>query len=74
VNEQADKWMSSLERGMKIREEVFQSTAKALGGGGDTWNGDWDVYGEQGMWNVGKALEKLDFGDWNPDFDLDEAK
>jgi hypothetical protein len=61
--------MSSLERGMKIRDEVLQNT-RVLGSGGDTWNGDWDLYGEQAMWNVGAALEKLELGDWDPIFDL----
>ena len=70
MDEQADRWMSSLERGMKIRDEVLQST-KVLGSGRNGWNGDWDVYGEQAMWNVGAALEKLELGNSDPAFDLE---
>jgi hypothetical protein len=54
----AEKWMSSLERGMKIREEVMRAgDKKGLGGGQGGW--DTDVYGEEGMWSIGAALEEL---------------
>jgi len=65
-DDQADRWMSSLERGMRIRDEVLKST-RGLGDGVD---GDGDVYGDEAMWNVGAALEQLvleeewDGGSW----------
>ena len=48
--------MSSLERGMRIRDEVLRST-RGLGEGKGVWDGD--VYGDEGMWSVGAALEQL---------------
>ena len=54
-DDQADRWMSSLERGMRIRDEVLKSTR----GLGDGVGGDGDVYGDEAMWNVGAALEQL---------------
>jgi len=54
-DEQSDRWMSSLERGMRIREEVLQSTSMGLGGG----RGLEDSYSDEAMWNVGIALEQL---------------
>ena len=65
-DDQADRWMSSLERGMRIRDEVLKSTR----GLGDGVGGDGDVYGDEAMWNVGAALEQLvleeeyDRGSW----------
>jgi hypothetical protein len=55
--------MSSLERGMRIRDEILKSTNKHLGDGAGSW--DTDVYGEQGMWTIGAALEELVFEDWD---------
>ena len=57
--------MSSLERGMRIRDEVLKST-RVLGDGVD---GDGDVYGDEAMWTVGTALEQLVleedlYGEW----------
>lgn len=52
-----DRWMSSLERGMRIREEVMRNTGKRLGDGPGGW--DQDLYGEEGMWRIGAALEEL---------------
>lgn len=48
--------MSSLERGMRIRDEVLRST-RGLGDGQGSW--DRDPYGEEGMWMVGAALEQF---------------
>ena len=43
---------------MKIREEVMRAgDKKGLGGGLGGW--DTDVYGEEGMWSIGAALEEL---------------
>jgi hypothetical protein len=55
-DDKADRWMSSLERGMRIRDEVLRST-NALGDGKGSWDGD--VYSDEAMWNVGAALEQL---------------
>jgi hypothetical protein len=55
--------MSSLERGMRIREDVFKSTGKRLGDGPGGW--DQDVYGEEGMWRIGAVLEELIMDDWD---------
>jgi len=55
-DDQTDRWMSSLERGMRIRDEVLKST-RGLGDGVTGWDGD--VYGDEAMWNVGAALEQL---------------
>lgn len=52
----ANQWMSSLEKGMRIREEVLTS-AKELGDGVGGWESD--VYGEEGMWTIGRILEDL---------------
>ena len=54
--------MSSLERGMRIRDEVLRST-RALGDGEGGW--DSDIYGEEGMRNVGAALEQLVLEEWD---------
>jgi hypothetical protein len=54
-NEQADRWMSSLERGMRIREEVMRSTSGTLGGG----TAPEDPYTDEAMWKVGAVLEQL---------------
>jgi len=54
-DEQSDRWMSSLERAMLIREQVMQSTSKGLGSG----TGLEDSYSDEAMWNVGAALEQL---------------
>lgn len=54
VDDKADKWMSSLERGMHIRDEVLR-TATTLGGG----TSNYDVYSDEAMWNVGTVLEQL---------------
>ena len=48
--------MSSLERGMRIRDEVLRTT-KGLGDGKSSWHAD--VFEDEGMWNVGAALEQL---------------
>jgi hypothetical protein len=46
--------MSSLERGMRIRDQVLQNTTVL---GGSTLNGD--IYSDEAMWNVGAVLEQL---------------
>ena len=49
---------------MRIRDEVLKS-AKGLGGGVGGWESD--VYGEEGMWTIGKILEDLvlEEDDWD---------
>jgi hypothetical protein len=66
--DRADRWMSSLERGMRIRDEVHRST-RGLGEGSGSRHGD--VYSDEGMWNVGAALEKLVLDEdwWDADAD-----
>jgi hypothetical protein len=61
--------MSSLERGMRIRDEVLRST-RGLGDGKSGWDGD--VYSDEGMWNVGAALEQLVLeDDWDGAWEKD---
>jgi hypothetical protein len=57
ADDKAERWMSSLERGMKIRDEVMRAEGRGLGGGPGGW--DTDIDGEEGMWSVGAALEEL---------------
>jgi len=54
--DKSTQWMSSLEKGMRIRDEVLNS-AKGLGSGVGSW--ETDVYGEEGMWNIGSMLEEF---------------
>jgi len=54
--DKSTQWMSSLEKGMRIRDEVL-SSAKGLGPGVGSW--ETDVYGEEGMWNIGSMLEEF---------------
>lgn len=64
--DKSSQWMSSLEKGMRIRDEVLNS-AKALGDGVGGW--DSDIYGEEGMRNIGRYLEDLvlEKDDWDGD-------
>src|SRR5437868_7862338 len=64
--DKSNQWMSSLERGMRIRDEVLNS-AKALGDGVGGWESD--IYGEEGMLNIGRILEDLvlEEDDWDGD-------
>lgn len=56
-DDRSERWMSSLERGMKIRDEVMGLTGRGLGDGSGGW--ETDLYGEEGMWSIGAALEEL---------------
>jgi len=51
---------------MRIRDEVLKSTARELGSESGVWDGD--VYSDEGMWNVGAALEKLVLEDEEDDW------
>ena len=64
--DKSNQWMSSLEKGMRIRDEVLNS-AKALGDGVGGWKSD--IYGEEGMLHVGRILEDLvlEGDDWDGD-------
>jgi hypothetical protein len=71
-DEQSDRWMSSLERGMRIREEVMRSTS-GLGAGKALEDG----YSDEAMWKVGAALEQLvleDEWDYSGENDADEVE
>jgi hypothetical protein len=48
--------MSSLERGMRVRDEVQRNGRRGLGDGPGGWQAD--IYGEEGMW-VGAAFEEF---------------
>lgn len=54
--DKSNQWMSSLERGMRIRDEVLNS-AKGLGDGVGGW--ETDIYGEEGMSYIGRIFEDL---------------
>jgi len=56
-DDRSGRWISSLERAMKIRDEVFSGNGEGRGVLGGGWNAD--VFGEEWMWNVGAVLEKL---------------
>ena len=60
--DKSTQWMSSLEKGMIIRDKVL-SSPRGLGDG----IGETDVYGEEGMWAIGRILEDcvLDDDDWD---------
>lgn len=58
--------MSSLERGMRIRDEVLRNT-RALGDGKGGL--DADIYNDEGTWSVGAVLEKLALGEDGDDMD-----
>ena len=62
-NDNAAQWMSSLEIALKVREKVL-SSGRGLGDGVGGWESD--VYGEEGMWTIGRILEDLvlDEEDW----------
>jgi len=56
-DDHATQWISSLEKGMKIRDEVMKAEGKGLGGGEGGW--DSGVYSEEGMWRIGAELAEL---------------
>lgn len=64
--DKSSQWVSSLEKGMRIRDEVLNS-AKGLGDGVGGW--ETDIYGEEGMWTIGRLLEDVvsEEDDWGGD-------
>jgi len=60
-DEKSDRIMSSLEKGMRVRDEILQSTGRHLGDGLRGW--DTDPHEELRMRTLGAALEEIVFED-----------